>query len=50
MIYYIISPGPSLPKRGKEKENFTKEGERKGRNAPLDYAKRQYLNIKHLNP
>jgi len=24
---------------GKEKKNFAKEEERKGRNAPLDYAK-----------
>ena len=43
MIYYKISPDPSLPKRGKEKENFTKERERKGRNDPLDYAKRVKL-------
>jgi hypothetical protein len=28
-----------LPKRGKERENFPKEGEGKGRNDPLDYAK-----------
>jgi hypothetical protein len=28
-----------LPKRGKERENFPKEGEGKGRNGPLDYAK-----------
>jgi hypothetical protein len=34
-----ISPRPSLPKRGKESENFAKEGKRKGRNDPLDYAK-----------
>ena len=27
------------PKRGKERENFPKEGEGKGRNDPLDYAK-----------
>jgi len=38
MIYKIFLY-PSLPKRGKERENFDKEGERKGRNAPLDYAK-----------
>ena len=34
-----ISPHPSLPKRGKERENFAKEGERKGRNDPLDSTK-----------
>jgi hypothetical protein len=31
------------PKRGKERENFPKEGEGKGRNDPLDYAKSHYL-------
>jgi len=37
-MIYKISPHPSLPKRGK-KENFAKEGEKKGRNDPLDYTK-----------
>jgi hypothetical protein len=27
------------PKRGKEGEDFAKEGKRKARNDPLDYAK-----------
>jgi hypothetical protein len=40
-MIYKISPTPSLPKRGKERENIPKEGERKGRNDPLDYAKSQ---------
>jgi len=40
-MIYKISPHPSFPKRGKERVNFAKEGERKGRNAPLDYAKSQ---------
>jgi hypothetical protein len=37
-----------LPKRGKERENFPKEGEGKGRNGPLDYAKTPFcgLNLK----
>jgi len=39
LMIYKISPSPSLPKRGKERENFPKEGEGKGRNGPLDYAK-----------
>ena len=39
LMIYKISPSPSLPKRGKERENFPKEGEGKGRNDPLDYAK-----------
>ena len=43
-MIYKISPRPSLPKRGKESENFAKEGERKGRNYPLDYAKNHYFN------
>jgi len=43
-MIYKISPYPSLLKRGKERENFTKEGERKGRNDPLGYAKSLYLN------
>ena len=38
-----ISPNPSLPKRGKENENFAKEGKKKGRYDPLDYAKSHYL-------
>jgi len=45
-MIYKISPRPSFPKRGKERENFAKEGERKGRNDPLDYAKNQkYFDI-----
>jgi hypothetical protein len=28
-----------LPKRGKREKELAKEEERKGRNAPLDYAK-----------
>jgi len=44
LMIYKISPSPSLPKRGKERENFPKEGEGKGRNDPLDYAKSQNLN------
>jgi hypothetical protein len=45
-MIYKISPSPSLPKRGKERENFPKEGEGKGkgRNDPLDYAKSLFLN------
>jgi hypothetical protein len=39
LMIYKISPIPSLPKRGKERENFPKEGDGKGRNDPLDYAK-----------
>jgi hypothetical protein len=38
-MIYKISPHPSLSKRGKESENFAKEGKRKGRNNPLGYAK-----------
>ena len=38
-MIYKISPSPSLLKRGKERGLFAKEGERKGRNDPLDYAK-----------
>jgi len=34
-----ISPGPSFPKRGKKRNIFIKEQERKDRNDPLDYAK-----------
>jgi hypothetical protein len=30
-MIYKISPNPSLPKRGKEGEDFAKEGERRGR-------------------
>jgi len=33
--------GKRLPKRGKERENFAKEGERKERNIPPDYVKSQ---------
>jgi len=43
LMIYTISPRPSLPKRGKEGENFAKEGKRKGRNNPLDYGKSQTL-------
>ena len=43
LIIYKISPRPSLQKRGKERENFAKEGKRKGRNDPLDYGKSQKL-------
>jgi len=35
IMIYKISPCPSLPKRG-GRENFAKEGKRKGRNNPLD--------------
>ncbi len=52
-MIYKISPHPSFPKRGKEREIFAKEGkereifakegERKGRNDPLDYAKTRDL-------
>jgi len=31
--------GKGLPKRGKESEDFAKDGKRKGRNDPLDYVK-----------
>lgn len=34
LIIYKISLPPSLPKRGGERRNFSKEGERKGRNVP----------------
>ena len=43
-MIYKISPNPSLPKRGKEGEDFAKEGKRKAGNGPLDYAK--ILNFK----
>jgi hypothetical protein len=43
LMIYKISPHPSLPKRGKEGEDFAKEGKRKGRNDPLDYAKSQHF-------
>jgi hypothetical protein len=35
LMIYKISPHPSLLKRGKERVNFAKERERKGRNDPL---------------
>jgi hypothetical protein len=38
-MIYKISPYPSLPKRGKERENFAKEGKGKGGKDPLDHAK-----------
>jgi hypothetical protein len=38
-LIYKISPHPSFPKRGKERENFAKAGERKERNIPPDYVK-----------
>ena len=38
-MIHKISPRPSLPKRGKERVNFSKERERKGRKAPFNYAK-----------
>jgi hypothetical protein len=41
LMIYKISPNPSFSKRGKERVNFAKEGERKGRNDPLGYAKSQ---------
>jgi len=43
LMIYKISPSPSLPKRGKERENFPKEGEGKGRDDPLDYAKSSFF-------
>jgi hypothetical protein len=46
-MIYKISPRPSLLKRGKERENFAKEGKRKGRNDPLDYAKSHFFLIIH---
>jgi hypothetical protein len=36
LMIYKISPAPSFPKRGKERGNFAKEGERKSRYDPLD--------------
>jgi len=36
LMIYKISPNPSFPKRGKERELFAKEGDRKDRNDPLD--------------
>jgi len=36
--------GKGLPKRGKEGEDFAKEGKRKGRNDSLDYTKSQEKN------
>ena len=38
-MIYKISPNPSLPKRGEGGGDFAKEGKRKARNDPLDYAK-----------
>ena len=50
-MIYKISPHPSLLKRGKERENFAKEGERKGRNDPLDSTKTLNLFItNHESP
>jgi hypothetical protein len=57
LMIYKISPSPSLPsgpealwaggqRGGKERENFPKEGEGKGRDDPLDYAK----SLKTLEP
>jgi hypothetical protein len=38
-MIYKISPNPSLPKRGKEGEDFAKERKKKAGNDPFDYAK-----------
>jgi len=38
-MIYKISPHPSLPKRGKERENFAKEEEGERQKWLLDYAK-----------
>ena len=38
-MIYKISPAPLCQRGGKEKENFAKEDERKGKNDPLEYAK-----------
>jgi len=44
-LYMIdkISPDPSLPKRGKKRNIFSKKQERKDRNDPLDYAKSYFF-------
>jgi len=39
----MVSMPNHLPKRGKEGEDFAKEGKRKARNDPLDYAKIQFF-------
>ncbi len=40
LMIYKISPHPSLPKRGKEKENFAKKGREKTRNDPPSVKRR----------